>query len=76
MRRADAPPIGACLLRLDQPARLVDDPFGPNATLDETALGELTRTAVRLLDNVIDISRYPCGSRRRKRRPSGGSVLA
>jgi ribonucleoside-diphosphate reductase alpha chain len=53
------PPYGACLLGSINLARLVDDPFGPNATLDEAVLGELTRTAVRLLDNVIDISRYP-----------------
>jgi ribonucleoside-diphosphate reductase alpha chain len=53
------PPYGACLLGSINLARLVDDPFGPNAALDEDALGELTRTAVRLLDNVIDISRYP-----------------
>jgi ribonucleoside-diphosphate reductase alpha chain len=53
------PPYGACLLGSINLARLVDDPFGPSAALDEAALGELTRTAVRLLDNVIDISRYP-----------------
>ncbi|MBS0502379.1 MAG: adenosylcobalamin-dependent ribonucleoside-diphosphate reductase [Proteobacteria bacterium] len=53
------PPYGACLLGSINLARLVEEPFGPNAALDEAALGELTRTAVRLLDNVIDISRYP-----------------
>lgn len=53
------PPYGACLLGAINLARLVEEPFGPNAALDEAALGELTRTAVRLLDNVIDISRYP-----------------
>ena len=53
------PPYGACLLGSINLARLVDRPFQPGATLDEDALAELTRTAVRLLDNVIDISRYP-----------------
>lgn len=53
------PPYGACLLGSINLARLVDRPFQAGAVLDEQQLGELTRTAVRLLDNVIDISRYP-----------------
>lgn len=53
------PPYGACLLGSINLARLVDRPFNGDASLDEQALAELTRTAVRMLDNVIDISRYP-----------------
>jgi ribonucleoside-diphosphate reductase alpha chain len=53
------PPYGACLLGSINLARLVERPFERDASLDELQLGELTRTAVRLLDNVIDISRYP-----------------
>ncbi len=53
------PPYGACLLGSINLARLVDRPFAPDAALDEAALGELTATAVRFLDNVIDLSRYP-----------------
>ena len=53
------PPYGACLLGSINLARLVINPFEPDAALDEQLLAELTRTAVRLLDNVIDISRYP-----------------
>ncbi len=53
------PPYGACLLGSINLARLVVNPFEPDAALDEPLLAELTRTAVRLLDNVIDISRYP-----------------
>jgi ribonucleoside-diphosphate reductase alpha chain len=53
------PPYGACLLGSLNLALLVDRPFESGATLDEAQLGDLTRTAVRLLDNVIDISRYP-----------------
>jgi ribonucleoside-diphosphate reductase alpha chain len=53
------PPYGACLLGSINLARLVDRPFENGASLDEEQLGELTRTAVRMLDNVIDISRYP-----------------
>jgi ribonucleoside-diphosphate reductase alpha chain len=53
------PPYGACLLGSINLAQLVINPFEPDAALDERLLAELTRTAVRLLDNVIDISRYP-----------------
>lgn len=53
------PPYGACLLGSINLARLVDRPFQAEAALDEDALAELTCTAIRLLDNVIDISRYP-----------------
>ena len=34
-------------------------PFTPQAQLDTEALAETTRLAVRLLDNVIDASRFP-----------------
>ena len=53
------PPYGACLLGSINLARLVPDPFAAGAELDEDRLAVLTRTAVRFLDNVIDISRYP-----------------
>ena len=53
------PPYGACLLGSINLAALVQRPFDPGAAIDEEELGELTRTAVRMLDNVIDISRYP-----------------
>lgn len=53
------PPYGACLLGSINLARLVDAPFEPGAALDEAVLGDLTRKAVRMLDNVIDISRFP-----------------
>ena len=53
------PPYGACLLGSINLARLVARPFEPGAALDEAMLADLTRTAVRMLDNVIDISRYP-----------------
>jgi ribonucleoside-diphosphate reductase alpha chain len=53
------PPYGACLLGSINLARLVERPFEAGAALDEEQLGALTRTAVRMLDNVIDVSRYP-----------------
>lgn len=53
------PAYGACLLGSINLARLVPNPFEPDAALDEDRLATLTRTAVRFLDNVIDISGYP-----------------
>ena len=53
------PPYGACLLGSINLARLVARPFEEGAEIDEQELAGLTATAVRMLDNVIDISRYP-----------------
>jgi len=53
------PPYGVCLLGSVNLARLVVDPFEPNAHLDAEALAEIVRTAVRMMDNVIDVSRFP-----------------
>ncbi len=53
------PPYGACLLGSINLARLVRLPFEEGAGIDEAELAELTATAVRMLDNVIDVSRYP-----------------
>ncbi len=58
------PPYGACLLGSINLARLVTNPFDDNAALDEAELARLTRTAVRMLDNVIDISRFPLEAQR------------
>ncbi len=53
------PPYGACLLGSINLARLVRQRFEPEAGIDEEELADLTRVAVRMLDNVIDISLYP-----------------
>ncbi|SNR84078.1 adenosylcobalamin-dependent ribonucleoside-diphosphate reductase [Puniceibacterium sediminis] len=53
------PPYGACLLGSINMARLVSDPFGDAAGLDEDALSELVATAVRMMDNVVDASKFP-----------------
>ncbi|WP_095590142.1 adenosylcobalamin-dependent ribonucleoside-diphosphate reductase [Actibacterium ureilyticum] len=53
------PPYGACLLGSINLARLVDRPFEQGADLDEAALAELVATAVRMMDNVVDASRFP-----------------
>src|SRR5580698_9265605 len=53
------PPYGACLLGSINLARLVKNPFGDDATLDIAELERLTATAVRMMDNAIDVSRFP-----------------
>lgn len=53
------PPYGACLLGSVNLARLVADPFSKDAALDEKALDDLVTTAVRMMDNVVDASRFP-----------------
>ena len=53
------PPYGACLLGSINLARLVEAPFTPQARLDLAALDALTRTAVRMMDNVVDVSKFP-----------------
>ncbi|MEX5728320.1 ribonucleoside-diphosphate reductase alpha chain [Rhodovulum iodosum] len=52
------PPYGACLLGSINLARLVRDPFEDAAALDEAELDELVTTAVRMMDNVVDVSRF------------------
>ncbi len=58
------PPYGACLLGSLNLARFVQDPFGPEASVDQAALRRTTATAVRFLDNVIDVSNYPLPAQR------------
>jgi len=53
------PPYGACLLGSVNLARLVGDQFGPDAALDDAALERLVASAVRMMDNVVDASRFP-----------------
>ncbi|MCC1481245.1 adenosylcobalamin-dependent ribonucleoside-diphosphate reductase [Roseibaca sp. Y0-43] len=53
------PPYGACLLGSINLARLVRDPFTAKASLDMAALDDLVRVAVRMMDNVVDASRFP-----------------
>jgi len=53
------PPYGACDLGSINLACFVRDPFMPDARLDHEALAETVRIAVRFLDNVIDVSRFP-----------------
>ncbi|WP_151977076.1 MULTISPECIES: adenosylcobalamin-dependent ribonucleoside-diphosphate reductase [unclassified Roseovarius] len=53
------PPYGACLLGSINLARLVAEPFAAAARVDEAALDDLVRVAVRMMDNVVDVSGFP-----------------
>jgi ribonucleoside-diphosphate reductase alpha chain len=53
------PPYGACDLGSVNLTRFIRAPFTPAARLDREALAGTVATAVRLLDNVIDASRFP-----------------
>ncbi len=53
------PPYGACLLGSVNLAQLVENPFEDDARLDDAGLSELVQTAVRMMDNVVDVSRFP-----------------
>lgn len=53
------PPYGACDLGSINLAAFVKRPFTPRARLDLDAIGAVVPVAVRMLDNVIDVSGYP-----------------
>ena len=66
------PAYGACLLGSLNLASLIENPFSPEARLDLERLRRLVPDCVRMMDNVIDISRFPLPQQqeeaRRKRR--------
>lgn len=53
------PPYGACNLGSINLTQFVHDPFTAQARLDLDEIDAVAHTAVRLLDNVIDVSRFP-----------------
>jgi ribonucleoside-diphosphate reductase alpha chain len=53
------PPYGACLLGSINLASLIKAPFADAAHLDLKELERITAVAVRMLDNVVDVSNYP-----------------
>jgi len=53
------PPYGACDLGSLNLTRFVLSPFTPLARIDFSSLADTMRIAARLLDNVIDASRFP-----------------
>jgi len=53
------PPYGACLLGSINLARLVEQPFEAGAGINTERLDQLVKIAVRMMDNVIDLSNFP-----------------
>jgi ribonucleoside-diphosphate reductase alpha chain len=61
------PPYGACFLGSVNLARLVHYPFEDGkAHLCKTALADLVRVAVRMMDNTVDASRFPLEAQARE----------
>jgi len=53
------PPYGCCCLGSIDLTRFVQRPFEPDAALDEAGFAAVVRTAVRMLDNVLDVTLWP-----------------
>ncbi|HSV61280.1 MAG TPA: adenosylcobalamin-dependent ribonucleoside-diphosphate reductase [Variovorax sp.] len=66
------PPYGCCCLGSIDLTRFVREPFEAAARFDDEGFAQLVRIAVRMLDNVLDISVWPLDQQaeeaRRKRR--------
>ena len=60
------PPYGACLLGSINLSRLVENAFEEDAALNEAAMEDLVGTAVRMMDNVVDASRFPLEAQARE----------
>jgi ribonucleoside-diphosphate reductase alpha chain len=60
------PPFGACLLGSINLGQLVKNRFEAYAAIDTAELEALTRTAIRFLDNTIDVSSYPLSAQERE----------
>ena len=60
------PPYGACLLGSINLARLMRDPFEANAGIGTDELDRLVTTSVRMMDNVINVSRFPLETQRQE----------
>ena len=60
------PPYGACLLGSVNLAKFVSDPFTPHASLDEDALARVVPLAIRMMDNVVDVSNFPLEEQRQE----------
>ncbi|MCX5814960.1 MAG: adenosylcobalamin-dependent ribonucleoside-diphosphate reductase [Proteobacteria bacterium] len=60
------PPYGACNLGSINLTQFVDKPFTEDARIDIEGLTGIVKTAVRFLDNVIDLNYYPIPEQREK----------
>ena len=62
------PPFGACDLGALNLAALVREPFTPAARLDVDDIDQIVPVAVRMLDNVLDVTHYPLPAQRAEAR--------
>ncbi len=62
------PPYGACLLGSLNLVSFVQQPFTREASFDGERLARSATVAVRLMDDVIDVSRYPLDAQREEAR--------
>ena len=53
------PPYGCCCLGSIDLTRFVRDPFEANASFDDAAFAKVAKVAVRMLDNVLDVTVWP-----------------
>ena len=62
------PPYGCCCLGSIDLTRFVQTPFEADARFDEEAFARLAAVAVRMLDNVLDVSFWPLERQREEAR--------
>lgn len=60
------PPYGACLLGSINLTQFISHPFEKNAAVDLAKLQARVATAIRFLDDIIDVSGYPLDAQRRE----------
>ncbi len=53
------PPYGCCCLGSINLTRMVKNPFSPHAGFDYEPFKQLVKVAVRMLDNVLDVTAWP-----------------
>ena len=53
------PPYGCCCLGSIDLTRFVNEPFSPRAGFDEAGFAAMAKVAVRMLDNVLDVTYWP-----------------
>ncbi|MDA1117186.1 MAG: adenosylcobalamin-dependent ribonucleoside-diphosphate reductase [Proteobacteria bacterium] len=60
------PPYGCCCLGSIDLTRFVRDAFGANAAFDFEGFGKVVDVAVRMLDNVLEVTAWPLEAQRRE----------
>jgi ribonucleoside-diphosphate reductase alpha chain len=61
---APLPPFGSCMLASINAAAFVLHPFTPEARLNEREMRETAHTAVRFLDDALELSKFPLPQQR------------